>query len=126
MSKAELNSRQQKYIDFIVDAFPDITADTYKAAKMYAGYSLDYQTNEIEKNIKEELYEAIKEKAAIIGIEALAEQIKLMRNGPDKAWRQKLAVTDSIQDRIGITKKQETETKVMPMGLIILPEKNPN
>ncbi len=121
---SELTLMQQRYIDYVVEAFPDIDADTYKKAMLYAGYSPTTKPNQIGKSVKEALYDAIKEKAAIIGVEALAMQIKLMRNpDSDKAWRQKMAVTDSIQDRIGILKKQESETKVMPMGIIILPEK---
>jgi hypothetical protein len=120
---AELNAKQKLFLDYVWDAFPNITDETYKEAKEFAGYAESYSVWQIVNGLKEEILAGMKQRQAMYGVEALAKQVHLMRNPEDKWWRAKLAITDSILDRAGMAKKPDGETSAMPSGVIILPGK---
>ena len=120
---SNLTPKQKLFLEYIWNEFPNITDETYKYAKDYAGYAEATRVWEVVNGLKEEILAGMKQRQAMYGVEAMAKQVHLMRNPDDKWWRAKLAITDSILDRVGMAKKADGEASAMPAGVIILPGK---
>lgn len=123
MSDKKLTPKQTKFLDYVFDKFPEVGPSTYEDAKDYAGYSKETKVREVVDGLKDEIINRIKHFIAIYGLEAFGEQMKLLRMPVDKTWRAKLAITDSILNRVGVVSKNDESEGKMPVGIIVLPPK---
>lgn len=124
MSTDELTEKQKIFLDEYFKDFPNITRETIKNAKKTAGYAEGTNIYSIIAQLSDEIIDRCKKFAALTAPEALAAQVKLMRNPVHKGGKNIIGVTNSLLDRAGLVKKEvlEVESK-QPLGIIILPPK---
>jgi len=127
MSESKLSPQQKIFLDYVVEQMHQGRGGThvYEEALKQANYGEYVRVSHVLSSaaLKDAIYAAYKEHAAIYGLEAMGNLVGLMRNPDQKAWRSILNSAQAVLDASTIPYKIQEQQASTPHGVVVMPAK---